>query len=371
MNLSFDAKRIFHNNRGLGNYSRDVIRLLTTFYPENNFYLFNPEKAKNTLFTLPPNTKEITPPNLYKVFPNLWRKVGCLSQIKKLNTDIYHGLSQELPGGIHKTNIKTVVTLHDAIFIRFPELYDSFYRKIFIKKNEYSCKVSDKIIAISEQTKQDFIEFFNVEPEKIQVVYQGCNNIFREEISDETLNSVREKYALPSQFLLNVGAIEKRKNLETVIRALSAGKIEIPLVVIGNKGKYYFEIKSIIEKLNLQNQVIFLHGVPTADLPAIYKMAQLFIYPSRFEGFGIPILEALCTGTPVLTSYGSCFEETGGDAAMYVNYHNEEEMAVAMNKILSSPNLQEEMREKGLIHAEKFTDDKIAANLMSVYTNLR
>ena len=371
MVLSFDAKRFFHNSRGLGNYSRDVIRLLTSYYPENKYLLFNPAPSKANLYHTPMHTEEILPQSLlYKIFPGLWRSKGSLTTIKKLGTDIYHGLNQELPQGIHKTNIKSVVTIHDAIFIRFPELYDPLYRKIFTAKNKYSCKVADRIIAISQQTKADVIEFFNADPSKIDVVYQGCNNIFRETITEEELKDVKQRYKLPDNYLLNVGAIEKRKNLETVIRALSIGKIEVPLVVIGNKTRYYDDLIVLIEKLNLRHQVLFLHNVPTNDLPAIYKAANIFIYPSIFEGFGIPILEALSTGTPVITSNGSCFMETGGDAAIYVNHDNPEELAEAINKIVSSPNLQEEMIQKGFIHSEKFSDKQIVDNLMRVYSGV-
>ena len=137
MIISFDAKRAFHNNRGLGNYSRDVIRLMTSYFPDNSYNLFNPIKTgEKVLFDVPCNANEILPSNLiYRVLPGLWRSKGCVSRIKSLKTDIFHGLSQELPFGIHKSNVKTVVTMHDAIFIKFPELYPASYRKIFIEKN--------------------------------------------------------------------------------------------------------------------------------------------------------------------------------------------------------------------------------------------
>jgi len=372
MILSFDAKRAFHNNRGLGNYSRDVIRLMTSYFPDNNYLLFNPINTNESgLLKIPQNTKIISPANFaYKLLPVLWRSKGCVLQIKKLKPDIYHGLSQELPWGIHKTKTKTVVTMHDAIFVKFPELYPASYRKIFTQKNKYSVKVADKIIAISKQTKNDFIEFFDADPSKIEVVYQGCNNIFRQKIADSDLSEIRKKYNLPETFMLEVGAIEKRKNLETIVRAMSISKTDIPLVVVGNRTAYLIEIKHLISKLKLGKQIMFLHDVATSELPAIYTMSSLFVYPSRYEGFGIPILEALCTETPVLTSRGSCFGETGGDAACYVDYDNAEEMAFAMNKILSDTNLQKSMIEKGIKHAGLFTDNKVAANLMKVYNSI-
>lgn len=371
MVLSFDAKRFFHNSRGLGNYSRDIIRLLMAYYPENDYVLFNPKPLEKALYSPPPHANVIVPKSFfYKTFPGLWRSKGSLADIRKVGTDIFHGLNQELPQGIHKTKIKTVVTIHDAIFIRFPELYDSFYRKIFTAKNKYSCRVADRIIAISEQSKADAIEFFDADPSKIDVVYQGCNAIFRETITQENINAIRQKHKLPEHFLLYVGAIEKRKNIELIINALSIGKITTPLVIIGSKSKYYEHIFHLVTKLNLENQVFFLHGIPTEDLPVIYKSADIFIYPSIFEGFGIPILEALCTGTPVITSNGSCFAETGGDAAAYIHPDNPEELAEVIKTILSSEKKQGEMRQKGFLHAQQFSDEKIAKNIMQVYARL-
>lgn len=370
MIVSLDGKRYFHNHRGLGNYSREVVRLLTSYYPENIYYLFNPAK-KHSSYMAPDNVTSIYPDSFfYSKLPSLWRSGGCLKQIVSLQSDIYHGLSQELPLGIHKTRVKNVVTIHDAIFVRYPELYDPLYRKIFMKKNRYSVKVADRIIAVSEQTKRDFIDFFNADPAKIDVVYQGCNSIFREAISGEQKALIREKYSLPSSFLLYVGAVEKRKNLETIIRALYVGKIDTPLVVVGNKTPYLEEMIRLIDKLKMQQKFFFLHNLPTADLPALYASASIFIYPSVFEGFGIPILEALCAGSPVITSRGSCFEETGGDAARYVGYDNPEEMACAIGEVLSDNSLRQSMVERGRIHADRFTDEKIAENLFSVYKQL-
>jgi len=371
MKISFDAKRAFHNNRGLGVYSRNVIRLLSEYYPENQYFLFNPKQKNKIDFPLNKNSKEINPNDfLGKLLPDFWRSKTCIGQIKDLGTDIYHGLSQELPQGIEKSDVKTVVTMHDAIFLRYPELYDHLYRKIFIRKNRHSCRVADQIIAISEQTKTDFIEFFDVPAEKIDVVYQGCNNIFREKISEEQKAAVRRKYNLPETYLLNVGAIEKRKNLATVIHAIYRENIDLPLVAVGNKTAYTDEINTLSAQYKLEKQVFLLHNVEIADLPAIYAMAEIFIYPSVFEGFGIPILEALCVGTPVITSRGSCFAETGGQSSIYVDYDNAGEMAAAIQRILSDNLLREKMKMDGLLHAGLFTDEKVAANLMKVYQKL-
>lgn len=368
MNIAFDAKRAFHNSRGLGNYSRDVIRLFNTFHPEHNYFLFNPQSRNNIAFPMQPNNIEVTPRSLAgKLFPSLWRSRGMCAEIKSLNIDIYHGLSQELPWGIEKTQVQRIVTMHDAIFMRYPQLYSKTYRSIFIRKNIHACKTADKIIAISRQTKEDLVEFFHADEQKIDIVYQGCNQIFREPVSQEQKEEVRSKYRLPENFILNVGAIEKRKNAGRIIEALHIGNIDMPLVIIGSPTDYKKELESLIDKWKLNQQILFIHNAPSCDLPAIYSMASVFVYPSIFEGFGIPILEALCVGTPVITSSGSCFREAGGPDSLYVNPQNAEELASALKRTLTDTALREHMISQGKNFADNFTDEKIMNHLMKIY----
>jgi len=370
MRIGYDAKRLFCNHRGLGNYSRDLIRILCEYYPENQYDLFTP-KIKIDVPLNPRNTTVIQPTGIYKLLPSfVWRSVGLTSDIKKQRDDIFHGLSQELPIGIEKLAIKKVITFHDAIFVRYPELYPASYRKIFTAKNLQSCRIADRIIAISEQSKRDAIEFFNADPAKVDVIYQGCNNIFRKKSSTEEKKQIREKYNLPTDYLLFVGAIEPRKNIATILRALSQDKIDAPLVVVGRQTYYTKELQELVHKLNLLSQVQFLHQVETNDLPAIYQMAQLFVYPSIFEGFGIPILEALCSETPVITSAGSCFEETGGKLSIYVDPQNAPEMGDAIKKILTNQHQQNLMKSEGLKYADHFTDDKTAKHIMNFYKKI-
>ncbi|MDR2148720.1 MAG: glycosyltransferase family 4 protein [Tannerella sp.] len=372
MRVAFDAKRAFHNHRGLGNYSRNMIRILSESYSENEYFLLNPKVKKNIDFPINRNnTKILYPKNIfYKMFPALWRSYGCISDINALNINIFHGLSQELPLGIHRTKIKTVATVHDTIFMRYPEQYDKVYRNIFIKKNKYIAKNADKIIAISETTKQDFIHFFNAEPDKIDVVYQGCNNLFHEKISREKLAEVRVKFRLPDNYLLAVGAIEPRKNMETILKSIKQGNIALPFVIVGKETNYLRVIKQLIMELGIEQQIIFLHNVSIEDLPAIYKMSDIFIYLSMFEGFGIPIVEALSVGVPVITTRGGVFKETGGNTCLYVDYDNIDEMAAGLELLLSDQNLRKQMIDDGLKHVQLFSDENIAKNILKTYHSI-
>lgn len=367
MRIGYDAKRLFCNYRGLGNYSRDLVRILNEYYPENQYDLFTP-KIKINFPINPQNTQIIQPSGIYKMLPSsVWRSIGLKAEIKKASDDIFHGLSQELPVGIEKLSVKKVITFHDAIFIRYPELYDTSYRKVFTVKNRQSCRIADRIIAISEQSRQDAIEFFNADPAKVEVVYQGCNNIFRQKASSIEKEQVKIKYNLPEDYLLFVGAIEPRKNIASILQAIADENIDMPLVVVGRQTDYKRELLGLVEKLKLSSQIYFQHQVETKDLPAMYQMARLFIYPSIFEGFGIPVLEALCSETPVITSTGSCFEETGGKFSLYVQPQSSEEIGMAIRKVLTDSHLQTTMKSQGLLHAEKFTDDKIADRLINLY----
>lgn len=368
MQIGYDAKRLFCNHRGLGNYSRDLIRILSEYFPDNQYNLYTP-KIKIDVKINPSNTQIYKPEGVYKLVPPaLWRTFGITDAIKKNGDEIFHGLNQEFPVGIEKLKVKKVITFHDAIFIRYPELYDASYRRIFTAKNQRSCRIADKIIAISEQSARDAIEFFSADPSKVEVIYQGCNNIFRQKASLDNKETIRIKYNLPTDYLLFVGAIEPRKNIATIIRALANDSIDIPLVVVGRKTDYIRELATLTDELKLTKQVIFLHNVETVDLPGMYQMARIFIYPSIFEGFGIPILEALCSETPVITSRGSCFEETGGEYSIYVNPTDAEEIANSIKLILYNVDLQKTMASNGIIHAGKFTDEKIAGNLSNLYT---
>lgn len=366
LTIAFDAKRAFLNNRGLGNYSRDVIRLLTTYAPEHTYLLCTPSLNKERLSQswFDPSLHVVTPHGLWSLSPSLWRTKGVLGDVG--NADVYFGLSGELPYGIDRRPIRTVVTMHDAIFLRYPELYSPTYRWLFRRKVQYACDIADTVIAISEQTKRDLIEFFHTDERKIEVVYQGCSHIFRQPVSEEQVRAVKAKYQLPECYLLDVGAIEPRKNLKNLVLALATlpEYKDIPLIAVGGRTAYTAEVEQIARQLGINLRC--LHSVAFADFPALYKGATVFCYPSVFEGFGIPILEAMCVGVPVLTSTGSCFAETGGEAALYADPLNVQEIGGQLQRVLADETLRQTMIAKGYAQARRFTDERVAENLCRV-----
>lgn len=373
MRIGFDAKRAFYNSTGLGNYSRDSIRILSLLYPENDYFLYTPKAKENKQISFLKNKKNIlvrTPSSFVgNLFKKYWRNKNIIKDIVQDEIDIYHGLSHEIPLGIEKTNIKSVVTIHDLIFIRYPHLFSAIDREIYHKKFQSACKRANRIIAISHQTKNDIIKFFGTDENKIEVVYQGCNNVFQSKISKKRIEEICKKYNLPEKFILNVGTIEERKNLLTILKSIK----ELPkqhLVVIGNGKEYKNKCLQYIREHNLQDRVSFLFGIELEEIAAIYQKSEIMIYPSVFEGFGIPILEALFSKTPVITSQGGCFSETGGEHSIYINPLSVSEITSAITKITTDTNLRNTMIEKGYNYAQNFTDKKVAENLQKIYTSL-
>jgi len=373
MRIGFDAKRAFLNNTGLGNYSRDTIRVLSRFYQDNKYFLYTPEEEKNSCLSFLDsrrNTFIRTPQSLInKALKTYWRSISIVRDLFNNKINIYHGLSNELPLGIEKTSIKTVVTIHDLIFIRYPHLFRTIDRKIYYKKFKSACDRANKIIAVSQQTKQDIIDFFLIPEERIEVVYQGCSKVFQDEITKDIKQETLAKYNLPENYLLYVGSIEARKNLLTLLKALK----ELPeqkLVVIGNGKAYKIKCLRFISKHNLSNRVAFLHDLTLKEMAGIYQSAQLLVYPSIFEGFGIPILEALFSKIPVITSKDGCFAEAGGPSTKYINPLSVNEMKEAILEIQNSTELSKQMIAKGFEYAQNFRDEKIAINLMAVYKGL-
>lgn len=370
MKIGFDAKRAFFNASGLGNYSRDTIALLSKYYPLNKHVLYTPNIERSKPFCSFENIELIGPSKLiHKKNTWFWRSYELTRQIVKDKIELYHGLSNELPVNISKSGIPSIVTIHDLIFFRYPQYYKFFDRKIYKKKFKLAVDQSTRVIAVSNQTKSDIIEFLDTPANKIEVVYQGCNTAFYRFVGDEEKNDVVSKYGLPRDFILYVGTIEQRKNLLSLVKAKDIGQIDCPLVVVGKATQYIKEVVNYVISKKLKN-VFFYHNIPNEDLPAIYQMAKVFVYPSFFEGFGIPILEAINSKVPVITSKGSCFSEPGGPSSIYIDPNWPVEIADAINKVLHDHSLRSKMISDGFNHAQQFRQENIARNLMNVYESI-
>ena len=367
MNIGFEEKRVFHNKTGLGNYSRDLVRVLATYFPKNNYFLYNPKEYKKALFVSNnTNVFEKKPVSKFnQKFATLWRQKAVVKDLSKDNISIYHGLSGELPIGLQKKGIKSVVTIHDLIFVRYPNLYSFFDRKIHFYKFKKAAERANLIIAISEQTKKDIVSYLHINPNKIKVIYQGCQDVFKKKYSDEDKLLVSKKYNLPNTFVLNVGTIEERKNALTIVKAIK--RLDIDLVLIGKETDYTQKIHQYIAENKLEKRVHFLKCLTSEELAIIYQLAVVFVYPSIFEGFGIPIIEALYSETPVITNKTGVFSEAAGPNSLYIEPFDDKDLAHKITSILNDSELASKMKQEGLKFAQRFNDDVIAADVMNCY----
>ena len=382
MQIAFDAKRAFHNGTGLGHYSRTLIQSLASQFPEHDYWLLNPHPGRH--FTVTDTTlNEVLPENVvHKIFSSLWRSRWCKQWLTDNKIDLYHGLSHEIPFGIHKTGIATVVTMHDLIFERYPAQYGRLDRQIYRQKFRYACKTADRIIAISEQTKADLINFYETDEKKIRVCYQSCHPRFSEKVNDSEKERIRQKYQLPPRYFLSVGSVIERKNLLQVCKAmvLLKGKLDIPLLVIGSGGAYKRKVQDYIASQGLQTKIIFLSDnklfsqdpdfISARDFAALYQLSTALLYPSYFEGFGIPVLEGLCSKVAVITSNRSCLPEAGGPGAFYVDPDQAESIASSMYTAATNAEQVRQQTELGWQYAQQFTTAQTARSVLNVYEEL-
>ena len=375
MIIGFDGKRIVRNNTGLGNYCRTLINdMIRCNDKDKKLLIYCPDKGRDALrnqILESPNYSFVYPDKKRgKIYKGLWRTKKIVKQLLNDNVDIYHGLSGELPLGLKDSGIKGIVTIHDLIFLRHPEYYHWFDRKIYTWKFHQTLRQADHIIAISECTKRDILEFGDFNSDKISVIYQSCNPRFAEIPSQEDIRNTIEKYKLPKRYLLNVGTIEERKNLMLAVRALTKLPEEIHLVAVGRQTRYAEKVRKEAETLDVSHRIHLLSGVSNNELNVIYKNAELFVYPSRYEGFGIPIIEAIFSGLAVVASTGSCLEEAGGPHCLYVNPDDYERMAKAVVQLIDDKEDRDRRIKLSLEYVQKFKGSNLAAQVFDIYKEL-
>jgi glycosyltransferase involved in cell wall biosynthesis len=365
--IGFDAKRIVRNGTGLGSYARTLVNALS----ENEHLqlnLYAPDEGRDDLRQQIVNREKVKfvyPEGLHFRFQrDLWRTKGVVKQLKEDGVQLYHGLSGELPAGLKAAGIPGVVTIHDLIFLRHPEYYHWWDVEIYRRKFKSTLKEASRIIAISECTKRDILYYGDFPEDKIDVIYQGCSNRFRKSVSEADMNRVKAKYNLSDNFILNVGSIEARKNVLLAVKALGCLLDSFRMVIVGKHTKYTDEVIAYVKKNRLEDRVQILHGIPDDDLPVIYHLAKVFVYPSRYEGFGIPIIEAIQTGLPVVACTGSCLEEAGGPDCLYVSPDDVEGMANAIKQAIAEKDVRVPRAQE---YIKRFENSNLAAQVIEEY----
>ena len=375
MKIGIDAKRAIFNESGLGNYSRTLIHSLQTYYAKNNYILYYPyptsDAAKKRVVEMKAFSRVIPNSWFSKKFSSLWRSYFIKKQITPKIIDIYHGLSHELPSGIKNTGVKSVVTIHDLIFKSHPHLYNALDVYAYDYKCKRACLDADLIVSVSENTKKEIVDLYKIPPEKIRVVYQAVNPIFEKTVLAKDSKNLRNKFALKKDYILYVGSLNERKNIKNLIKAFSFLKNRSEeLVIVGRGEKHKKELITLVNELNIEEEVRFLSNVEDDELPAMYKNAKLFVYPSIYEGFGIPIIESLFVGTPVLVSKEPIFKEAGGPGAYYTDVTDPLKLSSSMKKLLKDSALRTELTKAGKLHMKNFTSKACAKNMIEAYKSL-
>ena len=360
------------NGTGLGNYGRTLVNDLARVAPDDwQLRLYTPDAGRDSLRQQVTETERLSfvyPQHRpLKLQRSLWRIGSIVDDLRRDGVSLYHGLTGELPQGLQQAGIRSVVTIHDLIFMRHPEYYHWIDRKIYEWKFRVACREADRVIAISQRTKEDVMELGGVSADRIDVIYQSCSPRFAETVSQEQMETVRSRYGLSERFILSVGSIEERKNILLAVEALHHLPQNVHLVAVGRQTGYSQKVLKIAEERGLAGRVHFLHGVPDADLQALYQMAEVFVYPSRYEGFGIPIIEAIHSGLPVVAATGSCLEEAGGPDCLYVDPDDAEALAAAVSQMLRGAEGREQRILRSREYVHRFEGCDVAGQVMDVY----
>ena len=379
--IGYDAKRIVRNGTGLGSYGRTLVNDIAHCSETVPLILrlYAPDKGRDDL-----RGQVISHDNLSFCYPqstrlpfgkSLWRSYGIVSDLKRDGVQLYHGLSGELPIGIRKSGIKSVVTIHDLIFLRHPEFYHWVDTKIYAWKFRQTIREADHIIAVSECTKRDIIELGGVDESRISVIYQSFAPRFSAPNHGDCPRDSSEAKIMGTvpvipRYILSVGSIEARKNILLAVKALPYLPEDISLVIVGRHTKYTDQVTDYAKANRLDHRVRILHGVTDEALPALYAGAEAFVYPSRYEGFGIPIIEAISMGLPVVACTGSCLEEAGGPDSLYVSPDDAEGMANAIRQSLRGAEGRDQRITHSREYIRRFEGRDVASQVIDLYQSL-
>lgn len=380
MRVAWDAKALnLSHSTGRGRYALSIIPeilRLRAHDTADKFFLFWTDEAQLP-HDFPPSVQVIH--NLRFIRSGLLRSLLLPYLLRKYRVDLFHGMMGNVATPFLGRTAKYVVTMHDLLSAMFPDLFTLRVRTVTRLTLSRVIRRADAIIAVSETTKHDIQRLFGVPGQKVCVIYEAPSRWFKP-LPTCRIEATTQRYALSGPYLLFVGLVEPRKNLDTLLLAYALLKSRRKtrghrLVVAGRMGwyykRYYRHLSHSIRNLGLEQDVVFTGFVPDEDLAALYNGATTFIFPSSYEGFGLPILEAMACGTPVITSNVSALPEVAGDAACLIEPRNPEQLAAAIEAVLSDPHLQRRLREGGLARAHAFSWEETAAKTLQVYEALR
>lgn len=371
MNVTIDASPAVHHRAGLGRYAGELIRALAASRPaEEHLTLLYTEPAAARLDAVLAALPTRPVPLGYKP----WRLLALVAHFARLpqdglvpGADLFHATDHLLP---RMRRVRTVFTLHDLIFLKYPEHHKGYNRTFLTLMMPRFLGAADHIIAVSEHTRRDAIAAYGLPAEKISVIYEAADTRYRPAEEPAALCDFRRRYGLPERYILHVSTIEPRKNQVRLLEAYAALRAEFPevgLVVVGRRGWLYDDFFARLTALGLEERVIFPGFVPEDDLPCFYQAAECFVYPSLYEGFGLPPLEALACGTPVICSDAASLPEVVGSAGLLVPPTDTAALTAAIRRVLADPALRAELAARGPHQAARFSWQRAAEETRAVY----
>lgn len=393
MKIGINASFLRKPGTGIGQVTINFLRKLVEFQTRlSDGHVSDSQNLEFVLYCEEEPTFDFSLPKNFhiRVFLPTWKRDDILRKIlwerrvaymaTKDDCDAFLSLYQSSTI-FHKTvsrkqkTIRHIMFVHDIIPKIFPEYQSNVRQKIYWQKVEKGIRAADHIVAISKHTKNDLVQEYGITDEKIDVIYLDVNSQFHKGVSLETIASVLKKYDLTSGYIYHGGGLEIRKNSETLLRVYKSlcDKMQVPLLVISGKifdtkNKLATDVKGIIQKLGLEKRVKLLGFVPDEDLPALYSGALFFVYPSLYEGFGLPVLEALRMNVPVLSSDASSLPEVGGNAVLYTDPHDEKEMEQQMERLLSDESLRKNLIAQSTSHAVQFSWERCVKKVLALIT---
>ena len=364
MRIGIDARKL--HDYGIGTYIRNLLRELAKIDRQSEYVLFTRPQDVAVAATLGENFRAVPDRSgHYSIAEQISIPLGA----RRERLDLFHATHYVLP---LLTPSKTVVTIHDCIHLMFPEYLRHRLGYAYARASLYTAAhKSNRILTVSEASKRDILKFFNVPPEKIVVTPNAIDDRFSAPPSDEHVAETRERYQLSHSYLLYVGNIKPHKNLERLIEAFHLvrmqGRSELELLIIGDEISKLQGLRRAVHKHDIHRYVRFLGYVPDKTLAVLYRLASVFVFPSLYEGFGLPPLEAMASGTPVVTSNVSSLPEVVGDAAVQVDPYSAEAIAHGILTVLRSPHLRSELQARGLKRVQEFSWARSVRRVREVY----
>ncbi|MGI6208315.1 MAG: glycosyltransferase family 4 protein [Anaerolineae bacterium] len=366
MRIAIDARLLHYTKAGISQYILRLLEGLNSLDPEEEILVLRSRKHRES--DLPTMRFETVP--LWTPPHNRFEQVGLRLELRPLHLDLLHS-PDFIP--LFRRNFKSVITVHDLAFLMYPHLLTResahYYGQI-----DQAVRSADRIIAVSESTKRDVIRLLGVPEDRVTVIPEAINPIYRTLEDRDAVDAVRRKHGLPEQFAIFVGTIEPRKNLPTIFRALrrlkDQHKVDLALAVVGQWGWLYDEVLKVYEELKLQDTVRFLGRLPDEELLYLYNAATVLAYPSHYEGFGLPPLEAMACGTPVIVSNTSAMPEVVGEAGLLVNPEDDEALTVALLRVLSDTDLRDALVRRGYQRVQNFSVKRMAEGTLELYRSV-